>query len=514
MSDAAESRKTATEANTKEERQEGGGGNAEETGHGWGLLEPFDGEHPAIELVSEEPTVVGRGDARYGLTSTAVSNTHFRIWRQGGLADGGRWAFYVEDLSTNGTFVNGERLAKRVPRAVEPGCDIAVLDPRRARDAAVTYRFVERASEAAEAAAGGPQRAYAFGPVLGRGSFALVRRATCRADGRTYALKIMAKERALRAQSQRDPVRDEAGILLRVRHPHIIAIKEIFETPKHFYMVLELVAGGDLRERLCATGRLPEPTARDVARQLLGAVAYLHAHGIAHRDIKPENVLLADPASFVAKLTDFGLSRFVGESRFMHTMCGTPLYVAPEVLHSLGAGGYTNAVDIWSLGVILYLMLSGSIPFPCSTDTALFAAIKAGAYAFPSPQWDGVSAPAIDLVRRMMTVDPALRITAADALQHKWFTEDDSSAGAASASATADGATATTTTTTTPAAGILVPSQSSLMLDQSPDVHGTPAAAASAAPQLGPESTIKGMLRSMDSGDMCPLECKKQRMTE
>lgn len=504
MSDAASAATTTTSKPASEQPQ--GGSNEENSvaeGEGWGVLEALDGVHPAIVLVGDEPTVVGRAAARCGLTSTAVSNTHFRVWRAGGLADGARRVYYVEDLSTNGTFVDGERLPKRVPRAVEPGCDIAVLDPRRARDAAVTYRFVERASEAAEAAHGGPQRAYAFGPVLGRGSFARVRRVTCRADGRAYAMKIMAKERALRPQSARDPVRDEAGILLRVRHPHIIAVREIFETPRHFYMVLELVAGGDLRARLARCGRLAEGVARDVARQLLDAVAYLHAHGIAHRDIKPENVLLAAPDTFVAKLTDFGLSRFVGESRFMHTMCGTPLYVAPEVLQSLGTGGYTSAVDIWSLGVILYLMLSGSIPFPCTTDTALFAAIKAGAYAFPAPQWDGVSAAAIDLVRRMMTVDPTRRITAEDALRHEWLTQDSATAGDAAE------ASAPSATGTKPAAGVLVPSQSSLMLDQNPDVHGTPAAASA-----GPEGSVKGMLRSMDSGDMCPLECKKQRMTE
>ena len=514
MSEGQETTNTTTNTRTSEEQKQ-----PEEVKEGWGYLEAFDGVHPTIELVSEEKTVVGRGDARYGLTSTAVSNTHFRIWRERATVGGdGHWVFFVEDLSTNGTFVDGERLPRGSARAVEAGCDVSVLDPRRAGGGGVTYRFVDRASEAAEAAQGGPQRAYALGPVLGRGSFARVRRATCRADGRAYALKIVAKERALRPQSARDPVRDEAGILLRVRHPHVIGVREIFETPRCFYIVLELVAGGDLRERLCRRGRLPEATARDVAHQLLDAVAYLHAHGIAHRDIKPENVLLAAPDTFDTKLTDFGLSRVVGEGRFMRTMCGTPLYVAPEVLRSLGTGGYTDAVDLWSLGVILYLMLSGAVPFPCATDTALFAAIKAGAYAFPSPQWDGISPAAIDLVRRMMTVDPARRITAVDALSHEWFTSASSSSSAAapeSSSSSSGSNNSAPTSASAPAAGITVPSQSSLMLDQNPDVVGTPAAPApSAAEQLGPETGIKGMLRSMDSGEMCPIESKKQRMTE
>ena len=165
------------------------------------------------------------------------------------------------------------------------------------------------------------------------------------------------------AQSQREPVKDEANILLNVHHPNIIGVKEIFETRRYFYIAMELVRGGELFDRIVEKQHFDEPTTRLVMKQLLEAVAYLHARGIAHRDIKPENILLAEPGTFVVKLSDFGLSRVFDDSSFMKTMCGTPAYVAPEVLMSAGTGGYTDAVDMWSLGVIMYVMLSGFHPF-------------------------------------------------------------------------------------------------------------------------------------------------------
>ena len=156
----------------------------------WGMLESYSDEYPSIELVGEEPIVVGRADPRYKLTNTAISNTHFRLWREPTKLGGHGWVFFIEDTSTNGTFLNKERLRKRSQHLLHNDTDVSILDPAKVAGA-VTYRFVERCSEQAEIEQGGPQQKYAFGPVLGQGHFAIVRRARCLADGTTYAMKIM-----------------------------------------------------------------------------------------------------------------------------------------------------------------------------------------------------------------------------------------------------------------------------------------------------------------------------------
>ena len=396
----------------------------EEESDVWGRLESQDERYPSIDLRGEEGVTVGRTVEGQGLGAKgAVSGRHCRVWRE---AVGAAQQVYVEDTSTNGTFVDGARLRRGVRHMLASGAEVALLDPRKAVDA-VVYRFVELAAERAERAQGGPQRDYELGPVLGRGHFATVRRAVCRADGRPAAVKIIEKARA--ATASRRPgasLRDEAQILLDVHHANIVAVRGVYETARYYYIVLELVTGGELFDRIVAAGHFAEAAARRVAAQVLDALAYLHARGIAHRDLKPENILLAAPGSDTVKITDFGLSRVVDEGSFMRTMVGTPAYVAPEVLASRGSGGYTPAVDLWSLGVITYVMLCGFQPFDASDTDTLFRRIRAGAYDFPAPYWTPVSPLAKDFVRALMTVDPAARLTAVQALQHPWIRGSDS----------------------------------------------------------------------------------------
>ena len=188
-------------------------------------------------------------------------------------------------------------------------------------------------------------------------------------------------------------------------------------------------------DRIVDKGHFDEETSRFVTRQLLEALQYLHENGIAHRDIKPENILLAEPDSYVVKLSDFGLSRMYDEGSFMRTMCGTPAYVAPEVLLSMGSGGYTNAADVWSVGVLLYIMLSGHHPFDISTNkvTDLYDSIKKGNFTFPRSLFGNVSPAAIEFIKKMMTVDPDKRVTAAEALHDPWLVGSSSSDSAPAA---------------------------------------------------------------------------------
>jgi len=154
---------------------------------------------------------------------------------------------------------------------------------------------------------------------------------------------------------------------------------------------------------------------------MLEAIKYLHDQGIAHRDLKPENILLHDPHSDIIKLSDFGLSRVVGQHSFMKTMCGTPQYVAPEILLSGKTDGYGMACDLWSLGVILYIMLVGTPPFNDSRSTPLFDQIEAADFDFPDELWSNISESTKDLIRGLLTPDPTKRMTVDEALNSAWM---------------------------------------------------------------------------------------------
>ncbi|XP_072924372.1 calcium/calmodulin-dependent protein kinase type IV isoform X2 [Hemitrygon akajei] len=216
-------------------------------------------------------------------------------------------------------------------------------------------------------------------------------------------------------------VRTEIGILLRLSHPNIIRLKEIFETPLEINLVLELVTGGELFDRIVERGYYSEKDAADVVRQILEAVAYLHQNGIVHRDLKPENLLYASPApDALLKIADFGLSKIVEEQVTMKTVCGTPGYCAPEILRG---HAYGPEVDMWSVGVVTYILLCGFEPFYDERgDQFMYKRILNCDYDFVSPWWDEVSHNAKDLVRKLILLDPKKRLTTYQALQHQWVT--------------------------------------------------------------------------------------------
>ncbi|CAF2532740.1 unnamed protein product [Rotaria sp. Silwood2] len=222
-------------------------------------------------------------------------------------------------------------------------------------------------------------------------------------------------------------IKTECSILQGLDHPCIIHIHEVIDTPEALYIILELVDGGELFDRIVAHGQFDEATSKFLFRQMCIGVKYLHSRSITHRDLKPENILLTSPDTNEAliKITDFGLSRFINETSLMKTFCGTPNYLAPEILVTRGEGSYTNKVDVWSLGVILYICLVGYPPFSESPDSPpLNEQILKGLYTFPDEFWSEVSAAAKDLIRQMMCVDPNTRLTIAGVLQHPWLADD------------------------------------------------------------------------------------------
>jgi calcium/calmodulin-dependent protein kinase I len=204
-----------------------------------------------------------------------------------------------------------------------------------------------------------------------------------------------------------------------VHHENIVQLREVFDCQKTFYMVMEEMSGGELFDRIVEKEKYSEKEASAVVKKLACALQYCHDMGIAHRDLKPENLLYQSPEDTAQiKIADFGLAKLVKGNSLMQTACGTPGYVAPEILEGKPYGA---EVDLWSLGVIAYILLCGFPPFYDENNAALFASIKSGIFDFPSPYWDCVSASAKDLISRLLVVDSKKRFTAVQVLDHAWI---------------------------------------------------------------------------------------------
>lgn len=256
---------------------------------------------------------------------------------------------------------------------------------------------------------------YEIGKELGRGGFSIVKKAKNKKTGEEVAVKCINKKNLKKDELQL--LTREINIMQKLRHKSIIQLIDIFETPSELFLVLELVSGGELFDQIVERGSYSENDAANLIRQVLEGIDYMHRHGVVHRDLKPENLLCA--SANVIKIADFGLSKDV-ESGNLQTSCGTPSYVAPEVL--LG-GQYDNEVDIWSIGVITYVLLCGFTPFYGDNQRQLFERILHAKFDYPSPEWDDVTANAKDFVSKLLVVNPADRLSAEQALQHPWIIE-------------------------------------------------------------------------------------------
>lgn len=261
---------------------------------------------------------------------------------------------------------------------------------------------------------------YEFKEALGSGSFAVVKRAIKKSDKTEYAIKCIKKAKL--SEEELAVVHDEVTIMHKIQHENCVRLFEMYESKKKVYMVIELLAGGELFDRIVSKGSFSEKEASDVIKSLAGAILYLHGIGIVHRDLKPENLLYATTKdNSPIKITDFGLAKLKPDkdtsTQKMNTACGTPGYVAPEVLMNTS---YGPAVDLWSLGVILYILLCGFPPFYHESTNALYKQIKKGQYDFPSPYWDNISDSAKNLIAALLTVDPKKRLGPQGILDHPW----------------------------------------------------------------------------------------------
>uniref|UniRef100_A0A8C8DKN8 calcium/calmodulin-dependent protein kinase n=1 Tax=Oryzias sinensis TaxID=183150 RepID=A0A8C8DKN8_9TELE len=253
---------------------------------------------------------------------------------------------------------------------------------------------------------------------LGKGAFSVVRRCVKVVTGQEYAAKIInTKKLSARDHQKLDR---EARICRLLKHPNIVRLHDSISEEAHHYLIFDLVTGGELFEDIVAREYYSEADASHCIQQILEAVLHCHQMGVVHRDLKPENLLLASKSKGAAvKLADFGLAIEVeGDQQAWFGFAGTPGYLSPEVLRK---DPYGKAVDLWACGVILYILLVGYPPFWDEDQHRLYQQIKAGAYDFPSPEWDTVTPEAKDLINKMLTINPAKRITAAEALKHPWI---------------------------------------------------------------------------------------------
>lgn len=270
---------------------------------------------------------------------------------------------------------------------------------------------------------------YLIKELLGTGAFSEVRLCENRETGQAYAVKIIDKK-ALKGKE--DSLENEIRVLRRFSarkneddaektwftHPNIVQLFETYEDKSKVYLIMELVTGGELFDRIVEKGSYTEKDASNLIRQVLEAVDYMHEQGVVHRDLKPENLLYySSSEDSKIMISDFGLSK-MEDSGFMATACGTPGYVAPEVL---AQKPYGKAVDVWSIGVISYILLCGYPPFYDENDANLFAQILKGEFEFDSPYWDEISDSAKDFIKSLMCVNVEKRFTCKKALAHPWI---------------------------------------------------------------------------------------------
>ncbi|XP_071016885.1 calcium/calmodulin-dependent protein kinase type 1-like isoform X1 [Oncorhynchus clarkii lewisi] len=258
-----------------------------------------------------------------------------------------------------------------------------------------------------------------FKEILGTGAFSEVVLAEEKRTQKLVAIKCIPKK-AL--EGKENSIENEIAVLHKLKHANIVSLEDIFESKSHLYLVMQLVSGGELFDRIVEKGFYTEKDASKLIQQILDAVKYLHDMGIVHRDLKPENLLyysMEEDSKIM--ISDFGLSKIEGSGSVMSTACGTPGYVAPEVL---AQKPYSKAVDCWSIGVIAYILLCGYPPFYDENDAKLFEQILKAEYEFDSPYWDDISDSAKDFIVHLMEKDPRIRYTCDQALQHPWIAGD------------------------------------------------------------------------------------------
>lgn len=343
----------------------------------------------------------------------------------------------LTDTSSNGTSLNGEVLGKGNTALLRSGDRIQF-----AKSSTYIFRYLLDDKENTPKSFFDD---YILQEQLGSGHYAVVKEARDRTTGDIVAVKIFHPNKTgSGSEAEDNKLKQEMNLLLSINHPNIVRfishyVEPINEYSSTTYLVLEKVNSGELFQRIINKQKLGQEESKSLYRQLLCGLKYLHDKDIIHRDIKPENILLDitprtspnqkqtgawDENEFDVrvKIADFGLAKFIGERKFTNTLCGTPAYVAPEVLNN--NRNYSTKVDIWLAGVLLYVCLCGFPPFSDElAPPTMREQILSGKYAFYSPYWDEISDSALDLISNLLIVDPIQRFNVQQAIDHFWFLE-------------------------------------------------------------------------------------------
>jgi len=395
----------------------------------WGQLYPHCGTFPRIPLktdvfkfgrASSCDYVIRETDMGDKKWLTAVSKIQCEILK----TDKG---VFVKDRSSNGTWVNGHRIGKDNKWPLEHNAEICFAGAKKK-----VFVFMSNMEEG-ESFPEALTEKYTVSKVLGRGAHGEVRLGFRIPDLNRFAIKIINK-RTCNTVSSSDAVLNEVKILQSVSHPNVINLVDVIDTSDYLYIVLELAEGGELFDKIIEKTRFNETEAKLHFYQMASAMEYLHSKKICHRDLKPENILLCsqDDKNPVVKITDMGLSKLVDIGTVLKTFCGTPQYIAPEVIQGQGAGAlgsskpYSLKVDCWGLGVILYILLSGTPPFSeeRKIQQELRDQILNANYTFYPQLFDSISVEAKDLIQKCLKVEPSERISAAEIVNHPWLQKD------------------------------------------------------------------------------------------
>ena len=379
--------------------------------------------------------------------STRISNKHFKLWMNvnGDCSNEnlndcvGNNNMMIQDISTNGTWLNNSKLIPKQNYILTQGDEIAVGIGIEQDVVRFVVHFpsvsVKGGAEKDQLQEKGIHRDFIIrDEIVGSGAFATVKKAIERSTGITFAAKIISKKKALGGM---DGVARELQILKKLDHPGIVRLKAFYEDEDNYYLVMEFISGGDLMDFVATNGAIDESASKEIARQIIEAIMYVHLKGISHRDLKPDNIMIAQDDPVVVKITDFGLAKSQENESRMKTFCGTLAYLAPEVITNkrkqsnnrkryLGNGKitedlYSNKVDMWSIGCLLFVIMTAHLPFSGSTQDALFKHITNGDYHEKLLETMEVSIEGRDFISRLLEVDVAIRLNAAQALNHPWF---------------------------------------------------------------------------------------------
>lgn len=329
----------------------------------------------------------------------------------------------IEDYSANGTFVNGVKIGKGKNKLLTHGDEISMTC---SKGKVFIYLDTQHRNPGFPADI---NKKFVIVENLGKGSFGEVWLAVHKRSNKKYAIKSVRHQTNCYNEAKRadavQQLKNESDLLCTLEHPGIVKVEDSICKTKSIHLVLELMNGGDLQKRIKSVTQIKESTGKYYFFQLLLAVQYLHKQGIVHRDLKPENILMSSQDdNAILKISDFGLSKFVDEETVCKTYCGTPLYLAPEVICNRTINRpYTSAVDVWSLGVILFLLLSGYHPFIHSYPAE--DNIVKGAYLLRKERWSKVTSEGLALVRKMLEVNPIQRPTLEAIIEDPWMMDDE-----------------------------------------------------------------------------------------